>query len=146
MDAIAGLNHWLDGFSEKLELNQRKELMRILAQGMRLRFKDRIAGQRDPDGKRFIPRKRDQIGNIKRQGAMFKGITKQLKTRYTAVQAEIGFTGRTAYVASVHQEGKSIRPSRYAKPTKYPIRELVGFSKDDQEWVKQIILKFLTQK
>ncbi|MCP5645257.1 phage virion morphogenesis protein, partial [Klebsiella pneumoniae] len=82
MDAIAGLNHWLDGFSEKLSPSQKKELMRILAQGMRLRFKDRITGQRDPDGHRFIPRKRDQIGNIKRQGAMFKGISKQLKTKY----------------------------------------------------------------
>lgn len=143
MDAIAGLNHWLDGFSEKLAPSQKKELMRILAQGMRLRFKDRIAGQRDPDGKRFIPRKRDQIGNIKRQGAMFKGITKQLKTKYTAVQAEIGFSGRTAYVASVHQEGKTIRPTSKAKPTRYSIRELVGFGEDDQKWAISVIENYL---
>lgn len=143
MDAIAGLNHWLDGFSEKLEPSQKKELMRILAQGMRLRFKDRIAGQKDPDGKRFIPRKRDQIGNIKRQGAMFKGIQKQIKTKYTAVQAEIGFSGRTAYVASVHQDGKTIRPTSTAKPTRYAIRELVGFGEDDQLWAMSIIENYL---
>lgn len=143
MDAIAGLNHWLDGFSEKLAPSQKKELMRILAQGMRLRFKDRITGQRDPDGKRFVPRKRDQIGNIKRQGAMFKGITKQLKTKYTAVQAEIGFSGRTAYVASVHQEGKTIRPTSKAKPTRYAIRELVGFGEDDRRWAMSIIQNYL---
>ncbi|RYL25910.1 phage virion morphogenesis protein [Acinetobacter piscicola] len=143
MDAIAGLNHWLDGFSEKLAPSQKKELMRILAQGMRLRFKDRITGQRDPDGHRFIPRKRDQIGNIKRQGAMFKSINKQLKTTYTAVQAEIGFAGRNAYVASVHQYGKTIRPTSKVKPTRYSIRELVGFGEDDQRWAMSIIEDYL---
>lgn len=143
MDAIAGLNHWLDDFSEKLAPSQKKELMRILAQGMRLRFKSRITAQRDPDGKNFIPRKRDQIGNIKRQGAMFKSINKQLKTTYTAVQAEIGFSGRTAYVASVHQHGKIIRPTSKAKPTRYAIRELVGFGEDDQLWAMSIIENYL---
>lgn len=142
MDAINGLNHWLDQITLLLEPSQRRELMRRLAQGLRVRFRDRIKQQRDPNGNLFIPRKRDQIGNIKRQGTMFKSLGKQLKIDYSENHAAVGFGGRTGFVASVHQEGKSIRPSRNAKPTRYPIRELVGFSKDDQAWIKKEIRAF----
>ncbi|WP_288400163.1 phage virion morphogenesis protein [uncultured Acinetobacter sp.] len=142
MDAINGLKHWLDQITLLLEPSQRRELMRRLAQGLRVRFRDRIKQQRDPNGNRFIPRKRDQIGNIKRQGAMFQNIGKQLKTDYSADHAAVGFSGRTGFVASVHQEGKSIRPSKSSKSIRYPVRELVGFSKDDQEWIESEIKAF----
>lgn len=73
---------------------------------------------------------------------MFQNIGKQLKTDYSENQASIGFGGRTGFVASVHQEGKTIRPSKYAKATRYPIRELAGFSKDDEEWITSEIIKY----
>ena len=143
MDGIAGLSHWLDGFALQLEPNQKKELMRMLAQGMRLRFKDRISKQQNPDGNSFIPRKRNQIGNIKRQGAMFQRLKNRLKTEYTTGQAAVGFAGRDTYVASVHQFGRTIRPSAQAKPTRYAIRELVGFGQDDEQWAMSIIMSYL---
>ncbi|MEN3970001.1 phage virion morphogenesis protein [Acinetobacter sp. BWR-L5] len=146
MDAIFGLNHWLDQIALRLEPGQRRELMRRLAQGLRVRHRDRIKQQRDPDGYRFIPRKRNQIGRIKRQGALFQNIGKQLKTEYSSDHAAVGFGGRTAFVAKVHQEGENIKPNKFAKATQYPIRKLVGLSKDDQELIKQIVLKYLTQK
>lgn len=143
MDAINGLNHWLDQITLLLEPSQRRELMRRLGQGLRVRFRDRIKQQRDPNGNRFIPRKRDQIGNIKRQGAMFQNIGKQLKTEYSENHVSVGFGGRTGFVASVHQEGKSIRPSKNAKPTQYPIRALVGFSQEDEIYIMKTISDFL---
>lgn len=143
MDAYAGLEHWLDQIALRLEPTKRRELMRRLAQGLRVRTRDRIKQQRDPDGHRFIPRKRNQIGNKKRQGALFQNIGKQIKTEYSADHAAVGFGGRTATVAEVHQQGKTIKPSRYAKATNYPIRELVGFSKDDEKWIESEIQKFL---
>lgn len=143
MDAYTGLEHWLDQIALRLEPAQRRELMRRLAQGLRVRHRDRIKQQRDPDGHRFIPRKRNQIGNKKRQGALFQNIGKELKTEYSADHAAIGFGGRTAAVAEIHQQGKTIKPSRYAKATKYPIRALVGFSQDDEKWIESEIQKFL---
>lgn len=143
MDAYAGLDHWLDQIALRLEPTQRRELMRRLAQGLRVRTRDRIKQQRDPDGNRFIPRKRNQIGNKKRQGALFQNIGKEIKTEYSAAHAAVGFGGRTATVAEVHQQGKTIKPSRYAKATNYPIRALVGFSKDDEKWIESEIQKFL---
>lgn len=144
MDAIAGLNHWLDQIALRLEPGQRRELMRRLAQGLRVRHRDRIKQQRDPDGYRFIPRKRNQIGRIKRQGALFQNIGKKLKTEYSYDHAAVSFGGRTALVAKVHQEGENIKPSKYAKPTQYPIRELVGFSQDDIKWIEIQVHQFLT--
>lgn len=146
MDAIAGLNHWLDQIALRLEPKQRRELMRRLAQGLRVRHRDRIKQQRDPGGSRFILRKRDQIGRIKRQGALFQNIGKHLKTEYSANHAAVGFGGRTAVVARVHQEGENIKPSKFAKATQYPIRKLVGFSQEDQEWIQQNIFKFLLNR
>lgn len=143
MDAYAGLDHWLDQIALRLEPTQRRELMRRLAQGLRVRTRDRIKQQRDPDGHRFIPRKRNQIGNKKRQGALFQNIGKDIKTEYSADKAAIGFGGRTATVAEVHQLGKTIKPSHYAKATNYPIRALVGFSQDDEKWIESEIQKFL---
>lgn len=143
MDAYSGLNHWLDQIALRLEPTQRRELMRRLAQGLRVRQRDRIKQQRDPDGHRFIPRKRNQIGRIKRQGALFQNIGKQLKTEYSSDHAAVGFGGRTAFVARVHQEGENIKPSKYAKATQYPIRKLVGFCKDDEKWVTSTINNYL---
>lgn len=143
MKSFAALNRWFDQYLQHLEPSQRRELMRRLAQGLRIRSKDRISQQRDPNGNRFTPRKRDQIGSIKRKGAMFKKIGQQLKTEYSADKASVGFGGRMAQIAKVHQKGKTIKPSRYAKATKYPVRTLVGFSKEDQEWVKEQIQTFL---
>ena len=143
MDAYAGLDHWLDQIALRLEPTKRRELMRRLAQGLRVRTRDRIKQQRDPDGHRFIPRKRNQIGNKKRQGALFQNIGKQIKTEYSADHAAVGFGGRTAIVAEVHQQGKTIKPSRYAKANNYPTRALVNFSQDDEKWIEKKKQKFL---
>ena len=142
MKSFAALNRWFDQFLQHLEPSQRRELMRRLAQGLRVRSKDRIKQQKEPNGNRFTPRKRDQIGNIKRKGAMFNKIGQRLKTEYSAEKASIGFGGRSAYIAKVHQEGRTIRPTDRAKPTKYPIRELVGFSQADQKWIETELERF----
>ena len=142
MNSFAALDRWFDQFLQHLEPSQRRELMRRLAQGLRVRFKDRIKQQKEPNGNRFTPRKRDQIGNIKRKGAMFNKIGQRLKTEYSADKASIGFGGRSAYIAKVHQEGRTIRPTDRAKPTKYLIRELVGFSQADQKWIETELERF----
>ena len=146
MKSFAALNRWFDQFLQHLEPAQRRELMRRLAQGLRVRSKDRIKQQKEPNGNRFTPRKREQIGNIKRKSTMFNKIGQQLKTEYSADKALVGFGGRSAQIAKVHQEGKTIRPADHAKPTKYPIRELVGFSQEDQKWIESEIINFFIQK
>ena len=136
------LQDWLDAIAQSLSPDQRKALMQKIAQGLRVRTRQRIAAQRDPNGQQFIPRKREQVGRIRR-GAMFAKLPKKLKTEYSADHAAVGFKGRDAQVARVHQLGLSDRPNRRQNPIRYPIRELLGFSDDDRAWVAQQIQKFI---
>ena len=142
MNMAQGLREWLDGLALSLEPAQAKQLMQSLAQGLRVRTRQRINAQRDPEGNRFIPRKRQQIGRIRRD-AMFNKLPRQLKTQYSSDHAAVGLAGRQAQIARVHQYGLNDRPSRGQQPVRYARRELLGFSADDQTWAMQHIQEFL---
>ena len=143
--AAEGLRHWLDGLALSLEPAQSKRLMQSLAQGFRIRTRQRIISQRDPEGHRFIPRKRDQLGRIRRH-AMFSKLPRQLKTQYSSDHAAVGFAGRTGKIARIHHEGRSDKPHPHAQPVRYARRELVGFGQDDQAWAVQHIQEFISQR
>lgn len=142
---MQGLREWLDALALSLEPAQAKQLMQSLAQGLRVRTRQRINAQRDPDGNRFIPRKRDQLGRIRRE-AMFNKLPRQLKTQYSSEHAAVGLASRNAFIARVHQYGLNDRPSRSQQPVRYARRELLGFSTDDQTWAMQQIREFISQR
>ncbi len=137
MDIVFGLHHWLDGLEHQLESAQRRELLRRIAQQLRVNMRDRIRQQRDPSGKQFTPRKRSQIGRIRRQAGMFQRIGRDIKTEYSADHASVGFAGRTASIAKVHQQGLVVKPGPNSSPVRYAVRELVGWSEADKQWVAQ---------
>ena len=141
-DNFDELAPWLNRINQQLDDNQKRKLNRRLSTKMRTAWKRRIKAQKDPDGRRFKPRKRSQVGSI-REGAMFKRLPKMLKTAYSSRHAEIGFSGRTAEVMAVHQYGKTIKPSENSKPTRYPIRETVGCSDEDKKLIINEIKDFL---
>ncbi|MGO2213667.1 phage virion morphogenesis protein [Psychrobacter alimentarius] len=141
-DNFDELASWLERINEQLSPQQKTRLNRQISTKMRIVWKNRIKAQKDPDGKRFAPRKRDQAGSIKR-GAMFQRLPKMLKTAYSSKHAEIGFAGRTAEVMAVHQFGKTIKPNPNSKPTRYPVRKTIGWSDDDIELIIDEIREFL---
>ncbi|MEF9955620.1 MAG: phage virion morphogenesis protein [Acinetobacter sp.] len=143
---FSALNHWLDDLALSLSPAEMRMLMRVIAQGLRTRMRDRIKQQQNPDGTKFIPRKRDQIGNIRRTGAMFQRINAYIKTDYSKDHAAVGFSHSTAKIARIHQHGLTRRPSPISKPVAYAKRELVGFSDDDVSWIKTTILDFMSKK
>jgi phage gpG-like protein len=78
-------------------------------------------------------------GKLRRQGslrrkAMFRRLssTRFLRAGNDDLQFWVGFSGRAAEIARIHQEGLRDRPSRKAKPMAYPVRELLGFSAADR--------------
>lgn len=143
MDASIGLRHWLEAVATSLEPAERRRLLRRLAIGLKQRHARRIKSQRDPDGHRFAPRLRDQHGRIRSRQPLFGKLVKRLKTRITDTEAAIGFGGRDGRVARIHHEGRVDRPAPHARPVRYAVRELVGFSSDDQRWIEQQIIDFL---
>ena len=137
MDIVFGLHHWLAGLEHQLEPAQQRELLRRIVQQLRVNMRDRIKQQREPSGKQFTPRKRSQIGRIRRQAGMFQRIGRDIKTEYSADHASVGFAGRTASIAKVHQQGLVVKPGPNISPVRYAVRELVGWSEEDKRWVAQ---------
>ena len=74
--------------------------------------------------------------------------TKLRQARYLKVQSTaniiaIGFLGRTARIARIHQYGLRDRPGKNSPDTKYDRRELLGFSTDDLEMIRTSLLNHL---
>lgn len=143
-DNFDELAPWLERINQQLDANQKRKLNRRISTKMRTAWKRRIKAQKDPDGRKFTPRKRDQARSIRR-GAMFKRLPKMLKTAYSSRHAEIGFSGRTAEVMKVHQFGQTIKPNENSKPTRYAVRETIGWSDDDKKLIINEIKKFLLE-
>lgn len=141
-DNFDELAPWIDRIGKQLNPNQTRTLNRRISTKIRTNWKRRIKAQKDPDGRKFTPRKRDQPGSI-RSGAMFKRLPKLMKTAYSSRHAEIGFAGRTAEVMKVHQFGLTVKPSENSDATRYPVRETAGWSDDDKNLIINEIKDFL---
>ncbi|MFN3944597.1 MAG: phage virion morphogenesis protein [Allosphingosinicella sp.] len=72
-------------------------------------------------------------GRIRRQ-AMFRRIRSRrfLLTGASDREAWIGFAGRVAQIARIHQEGGTDRPSQGGPSVRYPRRELLGLSEAER--------------
>ncbi|MFZ6752819.1 phage virion morphogenesis protein [Undibacterium sp. Dicai25W] len=99
---------------------------------------------------RYTPRKqhkefKNKQGRIKKQKAtMFAKLrtNAHMKTSADANQIEVGFYGRVARIARVHQLGLRDRVSNTGPAITYPKRDLIGFSERDWELIKASMLKF----
>lgn len=83
-------------------------------------------------------------GSIKRQ-AMFRKLRnrRNLRSGVTDQEAWVGFAGRAAAIARVHQEGGRDRPSQTAKEVRYAKRELLGLTPPDRTRILDSLLDHL---
>ncbi|MEG3160922.1 phage virion morphogenesis protein [Sphingomonas sp. LB2R24] len=84
-------------------------------------------------------------GSIK-QRAMFRKLRNGRNLRAGASDSEawIGFTGRAAEIAAVHQEGGTDRPSMKAKPVRYAQRKLLGLTDVERSRALDLLLETVT--
>ncbi|KAF3999226.1 phage virion morphogenesis protein [Glaciimonas immobilis] len=149
---LCAIEAWAGALLAKLEPAQRRAINRQVAQDLRRSQAQRIASQQTPDGEAYTARKnrknlRGKSGRIKRQkAAMFDRLrkSKSLKTTQDAHQLSVGFFGRVARVARVHQEGLTDRVAKKGPEVRYPARPLLGFSVEDQVVIRDSLLKHLT--
>lgn len=148
MDAeLKALEQWVAPLLRKLEPTERRRLARMVGQALRRSQSQRITQQRAPDGTLYPARKnqlRDKRGRIKRQ-KMFAKLrqAKYLKVMATDSAAAVGFTGRVARIARVHQDGRmdAVRPG--GPRVRYEQRVLLGFTAADRELVRELLLEHL---
>ena len=148
-DNLHALEDWAGVLLARLEPGARRQLNQQIGRELRRSQQQRIAAQRNPDGSAFAPRKPRQLrakkGRIKRQ--MFAKLrqAKHLKVQSSADAIAIGFMGRVARIARVHQYGLRDRPDRRQAEVQYERRELLGFTDADLELIRDQLLEHLTR-
>lgn len=149
-DPLQQLEGWAGTLLAKLDAPARRRLAVTIAWELRRSQQQRIASQLDAEGAPFVPRKprlRDRRGAIRQRAALFTKLrtTKWLRTIGTADAAEVGFAGRVARIARIHQEGLRDRAAPGAPEVRYPRRAMLGFTSADREYVRDLLLLRITR-
>lgn len=149
MDGLARLETWAAPLLQKLAPAARRHLARQIGMLLRRSQAQRIARQENPDGTPYTPRKapgrlRGKRGRIKRR-AMFSKLrtARHLKVRTGAAGVAVGFTGRVARIARVHQEGVRDQVHPGGPTVRYPRRELLGFADADLKMIRDKLIEHL---
>lgn len=142
---LTALQDWLGPQLAKLTPAERRGLARKVGQDVRRSQARRIASQQNPDSSPYVPRKanrtRQQKGRIRRSMFAKMRTTEHLRVHSDEAEASIGFVGRTARIARVHQEGLRDRVVPSGPVHTYPVRKLLGFSEADHERIVDLILQ-----
>lgn len=147
MSGLEQLETWADDLLGKLMPAERRRLAVSIGTELRRSQQRRSAAQQNPDGSAYEPRRpqaRDRRGGIKRE-AMFRKIAqnKHLRVQADAAGVSVGFTGRVARIARVHQEGLSDAVKPGGPRVTYARRELLGFTNADRELIRDRLLAHL---
>ena len=70
-------------------------------------------------------------------------LARNLKAGATDTEAWVGFSGRAAQIARVHQEGGIDRPGPRVKPVRYAKRELLGLTDAERARSSDLLLKHM---
>lgn len=156
MDDLDAIEDWAGALLAKLAPPARRQAAQDIARELRRSQQARIAAQRNPDGSAFEPRKaravmqskklREKAGRIKRR-AMF---AKMRTARFLKIEADsaglaIGFAGRVARLARIHQEGQQAEVAPGGPVYRYPVRQLLGFSQAERDLIRDKLLEHLTK-
>ena len=146
---LDALEDWAGVLLNKLEPAARSKLARSLAQKLRRSQQQRVKQQRNPDGSPYAARKprdlKGKKGRIKRQAKMFQKLPKAsyMKAKGDGQSITVGFTGRVARIAQVHQYGLKDRAEADAPEVRFEQREVLGFTAADLEVIRDGVLAHL---
>ena len=146
---LEALEDWAGVILSKLEPAARSKLARSLAQKLRRSQQQRVKQQRNPDGSPYAARKprdlKGKKGRIKHQAKMFLKMPRAsyLKAKGDGQSITVGFTGRVARIARVHQYGLKDRAEANAPEVKYKQRQVLGLTEFDLDLIRDGLLAHL---
>lgn len=145
MADLSAISEFADGLLAQLQPAQRRALARVIARELRAANQQRIAGQVNPDGSSYIPR-RNQSGKIRRKMFSKLRLARFLKTAAGEASATVEFSASVQRIARVHQYGLRDRVSHRpgAPEVQYAARELLGISDADFTRIRDQIIDHLT--
>lgn len=147
---LEALETWAAPLLRKLGAAERGKLARSLAHQLRRNQQQRVKAQTNPDGSKYSPRKKRDIrgkkGRVRRKLEMFQKLRKvaYLKAQGDGSAISVGFTGRVARIARVHQYGLRDRAESNAPQVQYDQREVLGFTDADLDLIRDSLLAHLT--
>ncbi|KXZ67922.1 Phage virion morphogenesis family protein [Acinetobacter venetianus] len=146
MAELQALSDHLGAMLIKLSDVERRKLEMSIGRKLRSSQKKRITKQQNPDGSKYVPRKnklRDKKNKIKNK--MFNAIknAKWMKVQRTTEGVAIGFAGRVAFIARVHQFGLLDKVDRNGPTVKYHSREILGFTTEEIEMIETDIMAYV---
>ncbi|OMY79970.1 phage virion morphogenesis protein [Burkholderia pseudomallei] len=155
-DNLTALDSWVGELLPKLTPAQRRGVLRVIVRDLRRSQAARIAKQTNPDGTPFEPRKRATgkrpparagAGRVRRQAMFMKLRTTRFMTiAATADGGTVGFAGRVAQIAAVHQHGERAPVAPGGPEYRYPRRVLLGFTEPERGMIRDHYLKHLSSR
>lgn len=150
-DDLKALEQWAGVLLANLDPARRRQVTTKVAQDLRRSQQQRIKAQQTPEGQQYTPRKprkdlRGKKERIKKQkAAMFAKLrtNKHLQVKADGNDIAVGFFGRVARIARVHQFGLTDRVTRDGPEVSYAERQLLGFSSADRALIGEALLKHL---
>lgn len=142
------LDRYLLAIIAQMEPRGRRALLKKIITYLRRSTAKRITAQKNPDGSRWEPRKkqlRSKRGRI-RNKKMMLGLrnSKQLRLKVSTDKAELGYTGAAARIARVHQEGAVDRVAKGGPLHRYAQRKILGVSRSEREGVRDLVIGHLS--
>lgn len=110
-----------------------------------------MKAQANPDGSKYTPRKKRDLrgkkGRSRRKLEMFQKLSKvtYLKAKGDGNATSVGFTGRVARIARIHQYGLRDRAELAARDVKYEQREVLGYTDADLNIIRDNLLAWLAK-
>jgi len=146
------LEDWAAELLGQLGPASRNKLARSVGQALRRSQQQRIIAQQNPDGSKYAPRKqrdlRGKQGRVKRKVKMFQKLRTAnfLKVQGDEHAIRVGFIGKIARIARVHQDGLNDRAERGSPETRYQQREVLGFTGDDLNLIRDYLHSHLISR
>lgn len=155
MDELNALEGWVGPLLEQLTPAARRAAAMDIARALRRSQQQRIAAQKNPDGSGFEPRKpravqgrnlRGKAGRIRRRAMFAKlRLAKLMKVETNAEGLAIGWAGRVARIARVHQEGLESEVGPGGLKYRYPVRQLLGMTQAEHDLIRDTLLDHLAR-
>lgn len=125
---------------------QLQKLQRQMATKLRREQSKRITAQQNVDGSSYEVRKPQRPKKGKRVRAKMMNTIKNaahMRIKHRTDGFDIGYTGRMAQIASVHQYGLTSRvDARRGTTAAYPVRELIGISDENKQMLDEMMIEY----
>ncbi|MET0322537.1 MAG: phage virion morphogenesis protein [Duganella sp.] len=153
MDDLSALEDWAGALLARMEPAARRAVASDIGKTLRRSQQARIRAQQNPDGSQFEPRKTRQVmergrlrekkGRIKREMFTKLRTAKFFKNKNDASGVTVGFAGRIARLARIHQEGERSPVVQSGPAYQYPVRQLLGLTPAERDMIRDKLMDHL---